>query len=207
MNKMKNIYEDLDIIELENLDDMADVFFESWYNSQKRKTIALVANKELVTYVMEVMLNSDATAVKLIDMTGEPEGYNGPEEWMILIDSDGNITVKEVVWYNEVTAADVIYISMEGDISQGCINYCLDRDKEVHLFGYTDDDSLSEVQWHPHECCHDCDCKNNCDKDDNEMHGFTVSKSTEDGTVTYSYYSSEKLSQDEILKMLKNFGF
>ena len=117
MNKKKNIYEDLDIIELENMDDMADIFFESWYDAPKRKTIALVADKELVTYVMDVMMDSDETAVKFIDLTAEPEDYEKYEEWMILIDQDGNLTVKEVEWYGDVTQADVIYISMEGEVS------------------------------------------------------------------------------------------
>lgn len=212
VNKMKNIYEDLDIIELEDLDDMADIFFESWYDAPKRKTVALVADKELVTYVMEVMLDSDETAVKFIDLTDDGDCLE-PGEWMILIDQDGNITVKETGWYSEVTEADVIYISMEGDVSQGCINYCLNVNKEVHLFGYADadDEDLPEADWCPYECCHDCDCKDDCDEDDgkeaDEMHGFTASKSTENGSVTYSYYSSEKLSQDEISKMLKSFGF
>ena len=112
VNKKKNIYEDLDIIELENMDDMADIFFESWYDAPKRKSIALVADKELVTYVMDVMMDSDETAVKFIDLTAEPEDHEKYEEWMILIDQDGNLTVKEVEWYKDVTQADVIYISI-----------------------------------------------------------------------------------------------
>lgn len=211
VNKKKNIYEDLDIIELENMDDMADIFFESWYDAPKRKSIALVADKELVTYVMDVMMDSDETAVKFIDLTAEPEDYEKYEEWMILIDQDGNLTVKEVEWYGDVTQADVIYISMEGMISQLCINCCLNSDKEVHLFGYEDDEDLPETDWCFHECCKDCDRKEDCkDTDgcgDDDMHGFTASKSTSNGTVTYSFYSSEKLSQDDIGKMLKNFGF
>ena len=211
VNKKKNIYEDLDIIELENMDDMADIFFESWYDAPKRKSIALVADKELVTYVMDVMMDSDETAVKFIDLTAEPEDCEEYEEWMILIDQDGNLTVKEVEWYGDVTQADVIYISMEGEVSQYCIDYCLDSDKEVHLFGYEGDEDLPEADWCLHECCKDCDRKEDCedtdDSDDDDMHGFTASKSTGNSTVTYSYYSSEKLSQDDIGKMLKNFGF
>ena len=211
VNKKKNIYEDLDIIELENMDDMADILFESWYDAPKRKSIALVADKELVTYVMDVMMDSDETAVKFIDLTAEPEDCEEYEEWMILIDQDGNLTVKEVEWYGDVTQADVIYISMEGMVSQLCINCCLNSDKEVHLFGYEDDEDLPEADWCFHECCKDCDRKEDCkdtdDCGDNDMHGFTASKSTSNGTVTYSFYSSEKLSHDDIEKMLKNFGF
>ena len=205
----KNIYEDLDIIELENMDDMADIFFESWYDAPKRKSVALVADKELVTYVMDIMMDSDETAVKFIDLTGVDTYESG--EWMIMIDQDGNITVKELEWYRDLDGADVALISMEGDVSQTCINHCLNKDMEVHLFGYADEEDLPEADWCPYECCKDCDREDDCedidDCDDDAMHGFTASKSTGNSTVTYSFYSSERLSQDDIGKMLKNFGF
>ena len=206
VNKMKNIYENLDIIELENLDDMADIFFESWYEAPKRKTVVLVADKELVSYVMEVMLDSDETTVKYIDLTDGDYYESG--EWMILVDQYGNITVKELEWYRDLDDADVALISMEGDVSQTCINHCLNKDMEVHLFGYADEDEdLPEADWAQCECCRDCGRSDDCGADDDETHGFTVSRSTDNGTVTYSYYSSDKLSQDEISKILKNFGF
>lgn len=219
VNKMKNIYEDLDIIELENLDDMADIFFESWYEAPKRKTVALVADKELVSYVMEIMLDSDETAVKYIDLTGGDAYESG--EWMILIDQDGNLTVKELEWYRDLDEADVVLISMEGDVSQVCINHCLNKDMEVHLFGYADDEELPEADWCPYDCCHDCDCKGDCDEndgkekkgtislcvDDDDVYGFSAERKLDNGHMSCSYYSSEKLSPKTVAELLESFGF
>lgn len=44
------------------------------------------------------------------------------------------------------------------------------------------------------------------DEDDN-MHGFTASRSTDNAVYTYSFYTSDKLSDDMIRAMLKDFGF
>ena len=63
----------------------------------------------------------------------------------------------------------------------------------------------------------DSDCKNcNChdetylhtsEDEDGNTHGFTASKSDGDSYISYSYYSSDELSHEDIQKMLKAFGF
>ena len=63
----------------------------------------------------------------------------------------------------------------------------------------------------------DSDCKNcNChdetylhtsEDEDGNTHGFTASKSDGDSYMSYSYYSSDELSHEDIQKMLKAFGF
>lgn len=71
----------------------------------------------------------------------------------------------------------------------------------------------------------DCDCEEECDEychcdchcgdsyieysktDDGELHGFTASKSTDNGYHSYSFYTSDNLSKKDIHDMLKEFGF
>ena len=63
----------------------------------------------------------------------------------------------------------------------------------------------------------DCDCKNcsahneaylhTSEDEDGNTHGFTVSRSDGDSYISYSFYSSDELSHDNIQKMLKTFGF
>lgn len=43
--------------------------------------------------------------------------------------------------------------------------------------------------------------------DDNDVHGFTVSNTDDNGYHSFSYYSTDPLSQTEIHKMIKDFGF
>ena len=62
------------------------------------------------------------------------------------------------------------------------------------------------------ECCScDCHCSDSCVKysktDDGELHGFIASKSTDNGCHSYSFYTSDKLSENDIQDVLKKFGF
>ena len=42
---------------------------------------------------------------------------------------------------------------------------------------------------------------------DGDTHGFTASRSDENGYYSYSFYTSEKLDKNDIQKMLKDMGF
>lgn len=94
---------------------------------------------------------------------------------------------------------------MDGDIKQDVIDYCVNEDKEVILFGQEDD------------CDGDCDCENcpahdetylhTSEDEDGNAHGFTASRSDGDSYMSYSFYSSDELSHEDIQKMLKAFGF
>lgn len=67
------------------------------------------------------------------------------------------------------------------------------------------------------ECCGCCDCDCDCCEDgvlversnDNngDTHGFTASKSSKDGYYSFSYYTNDKLSEEDIRSMLKEYGF
>lgn len=60
--------------------------------------------------------------------------------------------------------------------------------------------------------CKNCDChddtyRHTSEDEDGNTHGFTASKSDGDSYMSYSYYSSDELSHEDIQKMLKAFGF
>lgn len=60
--------------------------------------------------------------------------------------------------------------------------------------------------------CENCNCHNETylhtsEDEDGNVHGFTASKSDGDSYMSYSYYSSDELSHEDIQKMLKAFGF
>lgn len=45
------------------------------------------------------------------------------------------------------------------------------------------------------------------DNDDDNVHGFTISNTDDNGYRSFSYYSSDPLNQTEIHKMITDFGF
>lgn len=196
----KNKYEDIQMINLEDkIEDIISIYINRLYHTDK--TVGVIVNKEIAEYIMDELLALDETSVKEIDLVD----YMNIDEYLVSVDNNGVITVVPIEDFGILDKTDIFYIDMDGDISQDIIDYCVNEDKEVVLFGQEDD-------------C-DCDCKN-CpandetylhtseDKDeDGNAHGFTVSRSDGDSYMSYSYYSSDELSHEDIQKMLKAFGF
>lgn len=143
--KIKNKYENMDIIELENPEDIVDSLISCAMDAYEHcKTTALIANKELVVYAMGEVLVYDDFNVRKVDMELDDI------EYMISIDKDGDVVVQPVMEYHDkfFEGIDIAFISMDGDVSQDIIDWLIDRDKDVTLFGLKDE---------PCECkCKEC---------------------------------------------------
>lgn len=196
----------MEIIELEELTDIAEMLITSFTDLDLYdNTISVVANRDLIGYVMNEVLSIDEFTIRKIDL--EIDEHDFP--YMISISKDKNITVEPIEVLTEAFSdADIVYISMEGDIDQYIIDYCLNRDKKVILFGLEDE---------PARNCSNCR-ETSLDTDDTEsthisrdkdgnILGFTKSWSTNNGDTSYyssySHYSTDKSALKEIAK---NFG-
>jgi len=194
----KNKYEDIQMIDLEDkVDDIISIYINRLYHTDK--TVGVIVNKEIAEYIMEELLALDETSIKEIDLVD----YMNIDEYLVSVDDNGVITVVPIEGFGILDKTDIFYIDMDGDISQDIIDYCVNEDKEVILFGQE-------------ENC-DGDCKNcpshdetylhTSENEDGNTHGFTASRSDGDSYMSYSYYSSDELSHEDIQKMLKAFGF
>lgn len=113
------------------------------------------------------------------------------------------------IWCEPVKRKDG-YIFVEADVV-----YIFD-DCNSKIIPKIESDEVYEVEIGNYDGC-DGDCENcNCHDDtylhtsedeDENTHGFTASKSDSDSYVSYSFYSSDELSHEDIQKMLKAFGF
>ena len=196
----KNKYEDIQMIDLENkVDDIISIYINKLYHTDK--TVGVIVNKELAEYILDILIRLDETSIKEIDLVD----YMNIGEYLVSVDDNGVITVVPIEDFGVLDKTDIFYIDMDGDIEQNIIDYCVNEYKEVILFGQEDN-------------C-DGDCKNcNChdetylhtsedEDEDGNTHGFTASKSDGDSYRSYSYYSSDELSHEDIQKMLKAFEF
>ena len=194
----KNKYEDIQMIDLEDkVDDIISIYINKLYHTDK--TVGVIVNKEIAEYILDSLIRLDETSVKEIDLVD----YMNIDEYLVSVDDNCVITVVPIEDFGVLDKTDIFYINMDGDISQDIINYYVNEDKEVILFGQEDD-------------C-DGDCKNcpahdetylhTSEDEDGNTHGFTASKSDGDSYMSYSYYSSDELSHEDIQKMLKAFGF
>lgn len=186
------------MIDLEDkVDDIVEIYINRLYNTDE--TVGVVVNKEMAEYILDNLIRLDETSIKEIDLVD----YMNIGEYLVSIDDNGVITVVPIKDFGVLDKTDIFYIDMDGDISQDIIDYCVNEDKEVILFGQEDD------------CDGDCE---NCsvhdetylhtsEDEDGNTHGFTASRSDGDSYMSYSYYSSDELSHEDIQEMLKAFGF
>ena len=147
MNKQeKNI---VDILTFDEIEDIVDIFIDKVYHTDK--TVALITNKELVGYAMDILLNDDCITVKRVDLELDSEDA----EYMVSVDDDGYMVVQPVEYYDDkyFMGIEYAFVDMDGCVDQMTIDKLLDRDVEIVLFGYDDD------------CrCDKCECA--CKKDE-----------------------------------------
>lgn len=198
----KNKYEDIQMIDLEDkVDDIISIYINRLYHTDK--TVGVVVNKEIAEYILDNLIRLDETSIKEIDLVD----YMNIGEYLVSVDDNGVITVVPIEDFGVLDNTDIFYIDMDGDIKQDIIDYCVNEDKEVILFGQEDDECDGD--------CENCSCMSDADDtyihlsdgDDGNTHGFTASKSDGDSYMSYSYYTSEELSQNDIERILKAFGF
>lgn len=132
--RIKNKYENMDIIELENPEDIVENLFCA-IDTRNDETIGIIANKELVVYAMEEALAYDDFNVRKVDIEMDDI------EYMISIDKDGDVVVQPIEDFNDkyFKDIDIAFISMDGDVNQGIIDNCINGDKNVTLFGLEED--------------------------------------------------------------------
>lgn len=194
----KNKYEDIEMIDLENkAEDITDIFINRLYHTDK--TVGVVVNKEIAEYILDELVKIDETSIKEVDLVD----YMEVNEYLVSVDDGGAITVVPIEDFCVLDKTDIFYIDMDGDIEQNIIDYCVNEDKEVILFGQEDN-----CDGNCENCnCHDETYLYTSEDEDENTYGFTTSKSDGDSYMSYSYYSSDELSHEDIQKMLKAFGF
>lgn len=198
--KKKNKYEDIQMVDLEDkVDDIVKIYINRLYHTDK--TVGVIVNKEIAEYILDILIRLDETSIKEIDLVD----YMNIDEYLVSVDDDGVITVIPIEDFGVLDKTDIFYIDMDGDIEQNIIDYCVNEDKEVILFSQEDDcdGNCENCPAHDETYLHTSEDE---DEDEN-THGFTASRSDGDSYVSYSYYSSDELSHEDIQKMLKAFGF
>ena len=197
---MKNKYENIKMLDLDDkVDDIVEIYINRLYNTDK--TVGAIVNKEIAEYILDNLIRLDETSIKEIDLVD----YMNIDEYLVSVDDNGVITVIPIEDFGVLDKTDIFYIDMDGDIEQAIIDYCVNEDKEVILFGQEDN---CECDGKCENCsAHDETYLYTSDDVNGNTHGFTASRADGDSYVSYSYYSSDELSHEDIQKMLKYFGF
>ena len=170
----KNKYEDIEMLDLEDkVEDILDIYVDCLFSTDK--TVGIIANKTLVEYILDCLIRYDETSVKEIDLVD----YMNINEYILSVNDDGYITCVPIEDFGVLDDTDIFYIDMDGSIKQDIIDYCVNEDKEVILFGQKDDECDGD--------CENCSCE--------------TKLST---TATYKVNGKE-VSEKEYNKALDNF--
>ena len=179
MNKQeKNI---IDILTFDEIEEIVDNFLD--FACSTNKTVALITNKELVEYAMYQAVSCNCVNIRKVDL----DLYD--VEYMISVNTDGDLVVQPVEYYDDKYFKEIEYafVDMDGCVEQMTIDNLLDRNVEIVLFGYEDD-----------ECgCDECECA--CKKDEKPAAASSTSKS-----ATYKINNKE-VSKEEFDKKYEEF--
>lgn len=198
-NKTPEVKENLNIITVDDYPELAYKFIHHLYHTDK--TVALIAGRDLVEYIFDEVMDLDETSIWRVDLTDDDPDI----EYMLSVTDEGYVTVIPLDDYGDLYDADIFYIDMDGSVSQDVIEECKDLEREVILFGLTD-----ECDENCEDCAelHDGEMKLDVETDeDDDIHGFTVSKSEDGKYTSHTFYTSEKLSEKQMRDFLKLLGY
>lgn len=141
----KNKYADIKMLDLEDkIEDIIEIYIDHLFNTDK--TIGLVVNKEFAEYALNTIVKFDDVSVKEVNLVDDMN----TDEYLLSVDDDGWVTCVPIEEYVVLDNTDIFYIDMDGDIDQDIIDYCVNEDKKVILFGQKDDDCDGD--------CGNCNC-------------------------------------------------
>ena len=192
-------------LHFENYEDFACAVSDTYdrvKSDDEYNSVDIVAKYEDVKEIIRELVGI-GYGIAFIDKFGNPE-WDGYDDSFIISLLDDEI------WCEPVKRDDG-YIFIEADVV-----YIFD-DCNSKIIPKIESDEIYEVEIGNEydDCngdCENCNCHNETylhtsEDEDENTHGFTASRSDGDSYVSYSYYSSDELSHEDIQKMLKAFGF
>ena len=172
-------------------------------SDDKYNSVDVVAKYEDTKEIIRELVGM-GYGIAFINELADPE-YDGYDDaFIISLLDDDEIWCEPVKRKNGYifVEADVVYIF---DDCNSKIVPKIESDEiyEVEIGNeYDDCDGVCE------NCpAHDETYLHTSEDEDGNAHGFTASRSDGDSYISYSYYSSDELSHEDIQKMLKAFGF
>ena len=197
------------IIEILHFDNYLDVAstvsdkYEEVTNKDKLNSIDIIAKYEDAKEILRrlIIIGYNIACIDINDVLTN----NYIDEYIISL-------YESEVWC-EPAKRDGEYVSIE---DSGCV-YLLDNCNSKLIHKIIDANEIYEVEIGEYDdCdgnCENCHCNENesyvnvSEDEDGNQHGFTASRSDGDSHMSYSFYTTEDLSEDDIHKMLKAFGF
>ena len=186
-----------DAIRFDYIDELCEEILDRLNKNDETFASVIGTYEGIRAFIKELMAYTEVEFDSLV--ISDPEYDNYYDEYVVDIwNNDG-----EILFGCEPAKRDGKYINFVGDVL-----YLLDGVKQVVL-NTCEYDEMYFVIVGEDECDEDCnECCVECSKTENgDIHGFTASKSDDNGYYSFSFYSSDALSDDAVRRMLDKHGF
>ena len=192
-------------LHFENYEDFACAVSDTYdrvKSDDEYNSVDIVAKYEDVKEIIRELVGM-GYGIAFIDKFGDSE-WDGYDDAFVISLLDDEIWCEPVKRENGYifVEADVVYIFDD------CNSKIVPKieSNEVYEVGIGEDNDNCDGDC---ENCpvHDETYLHTSEDEDGNTHGFTASRSDGDSYMSYSFYSSDELSHEDIQKMLKTFGF
>lgn len=156
--------------------------------------------KEIISFLC--MFDYDIHSIEI--ESPDWDGYD--DEYIISLTDD--------LIFCEKNKRNGIYIYSESDymfVFDDCNSKCLEKISANEIYEvsiFDEDEEFFEFEDEDEDDYFENDCDYNVSIDDNDdMHGFTMTRNTDDSYSSVSFYSTEKLCACELQHLMDIFGF
>lgn len=195
----------LDCVCFEDYYDLIDDTLEVIDSSEDYCFASIVGKYEEIRQILSLLISDYDVLIGDIELCSrDSNGYEDEYIMTVYNDEDDVVVSCERLKGSEGYfnyGADMVYIL--GNCNSAVQHYCETGDVYFVIFDNEDFDC-------DEECC-------KCSEDERHIgysttnngdtHGFTASKSDDNGYYSFSYFSTDILSENDIHTMLKKFGF
>lgn len=194
----------------ENIIDFCEDFVDTYeYLDEDSMGVSVIAKYEEAKEILSCLCLFDYNIHSIEIESPDWDGYD--DEYIISLAND--------LIFCKKNKRNEIYICSESDyvfVFDDCNSKCLEKisanemyevsifDEDEEFFEFDDDDDKDDDDDYFED---DCDYDVFIDDDDDNMHGFTMTRNTDDSYSSVSFYSTEKLCACELQHLMDIFGF
>ena len=187
----------------EDVEGFVDKFLEEYENYENDKDfdgISIVAHYEHIRDILNYLVKNTCFEVYDVELkTYESDFYR--DEYTLVVDEDKKIWCQKVKFDKVYLHLEEKVIFVHSDVnSQFAI-----KNKGENMIEF-DFGTEEETEFDCNECCGCCECGEELaiESDDN-MHGFTVNRSDENGYSSYSFFSDNDSIIRYMIEHIKEF--
>jgi len=168
---------------IEDMNEIVDIIASEANNLDEYGSVSVIAFYEDMAEILKELLAYDEFMVGNIELY-DFEFTNYDKEYILTICEDLKIWIQPMFNGERYINYEADKVFIADDCHSSVVGYNFNRKADIYCFGYEDDEESCD--------CENCQCCNDTDDDtDDDMHGFSVTSSDENGEFAYTFYSTD----------------